>query len=50
MLDSCRVLESEGTEVTYLPVGKNGIIELTVSSLPPSLPPSLPLSLPDSCE
>lgn len=30
MLDSCRVLESEGFDVTYLPVGKNGIINLEV--------------------
>ena len=28
VLDSCRYLESEGYEVTYLPVGKNGIIDL----------------------
>lgn len=28
MLDSCRHLEREGFEVTYLPVGKNGIISL----------------------
>ncbi|TPP60485.1 Cysteine desulfurase NFS1 [Fasciola gigantica] len=28
VLDSCRVLESRGFEVTYLPVGKNGIIDL----------------------
>lgn len=28
VLDSCRVLESEGFDVTYLPVGKNGIINL----------------------
>ena len=30
MLDSCRVLEQEGFEVTYLPVQKNGIIKLEV--------------------
>ncbi|XP_065915316.1 cysteine desulfurase-like isoform X2 [Dysidea avara] len=28
VLDSCRVLEQEGFEVTYLPVQKNGIIKL----------------------
>ncbi len=28
MLDSCRVLEAEGFEVTYLPVQQNGIIDL----------------------
>ena len=31
VLDSCRALESEGMEVTYLPVGKNGIISLEVN-------------------
>lgn len=30
MLDSCRVLEQEGFEVTYLPVQSNGIIRLQV--------------------
>ena len=30
VLDSCRVLEGEGFEVTYLPVGKNGIINMEV--------------------
>lgn len=29
MLDSCRVLEGEGFEVTYLPVGSNGIVKLS---------------------
>ena len=27
-MDSCRVLESEGFDVTYLPVKENGIIDL----------------------
>ncbi|MCL4119638.1 UNVERIFIED_CONTAM: hypothetical protein GTU68_033894 [Idotea baltica] len=26
VLDSCRVLENEGWDITYLPVGKNGIV------------------------
>ena len=29
MLDSCRALEGEGFKVTYLPVGKNGIIDMS---------------------
>lgn len=29
VLDSCRALEGEGFDVTYLPVQKNGLIELT---------------------
>lgn len=28
ILDSCRNLEDQGYEVTYLPVGKNGIIDM----------------------
>ncbi len=28
MLDSCRAMESEGFEVTYLPVKTNGIIDI----------------------
>ena len=30
MLDSCRALEGEGFDVTYLPVMKNGLIDLQV--------------------
>jgi len=33
VLDSCRVLEQEGFEVTYLPVQKNGIIRLEVCNI-----------------
>lgn len=29
-MDSCRALESEGFDVTYLPVMKNGLIDLQV--------------------
>lgn len=28
VLDSCRALESEGVKITYLPVQKNGLIDL----------------------
>ena len=34
VLDSCRALESEGMDVTYLPVGKSGILDLQVRSRP----------------
>ena len=34
VLDSCRVLEEEGFEVTYLPVGPDGIISLDLLSNP----------------
>ena len=30
MLDSCRALESEGFDVTYLPVMQNGLIDMKV--------------------
>ena len=30
MLDSCRALESEGFDVTYLPVMTNGLIDVQV--------------------
>lgn len=30
VLDSCRVLEAEGFSITYLPVQKNGLLELEV--------------------
>ena len=40
MLDSCRAVENEGMEVTYLPVKQNGIIDLQASG-PSALPPQL---------
>lgn len=33
VLDSCRVLEAEGFDITYLPVKNNGLIDLKVSFL-----------------
>lgn len=30
VLDSCRVLEAEGFSITYLPVQKNGLLDLEV--------------------
>ena len=33
MLDSCRALESEGFDVTYLPVMENGLINLQVRQI-----------------
>lgn len=32
VLDSCRILEAEGFNITYLPVQKSGILDLEVLS------------------
>ena len=32
MLDSCRVLQQEGFDVTYLPVTKSGAIDIEASA------------------
>jgi cysteine sulfinate desulfinase/cysteine desulfurase-like protein len=41
VLDSCRQLEAEGFEVTYLPVQKNGLVDL--AQLEESLKPTTSL-------
>jgi cysteine desulfurase len=33
VLDSCRVLQEEGFDVTFLPVQKNGVIDIKVHTL-----------------
>jgi len=43
VLDSCRVLQGEGFEVTYLPVGKNGLLnveDVRAAIRPDTVPPS----------
>lgn len=35
VLDSCRSLSQEGFDITYLPVGKDGLIDLKASCFRP---------------
>ena len=40
MLDSCRAMENEGVDVTYLPVQENGIVSLEVRCALPLMHPT----------